>query len=174
MPENGRSNDHQRFKELAALAQGRGLTVSEHVELKHHLRLCEACREIFSEYSLLSSEGMAFLAVDCGRVAEADDWDYEAAQTGLFSLVRRSEVSPNGRASRPDKAHIFLPWAWRAPWVGAAATACLLAAVAAGAYHLGIRHQSSSAQASDIALVPSVVFPSSRVLHELAREKKKP
>lgn len=168
MHENERLNDHQRFKELAALAQGRGLTVSEQFELKRHLGLCEACREISSEYSLISSEGMAFLAADCGQVAEADDWDYEAAQTGLFSLIRRSEVSPIARASKAGRGHIFLPWTWRAPWIGAAATACLLALVAAGAYHLGIRHQSWRAQTSDI----NPVSPSSRVLQELAAEKK--
>jgi len=172
MHDNERLNDHQRFRELAALAQGRGLTVGEQVELKCHLHLCEACREIFSEYSLISSEGMAFLAADCGLIAEAEDWDSGAAQAGLFSRIQGSEVAPTGRASKPGRAHIFLPWARRAPWVGAASTACLVAAVAAGAYHLGIRHQSGPAQASDITLISSAVSPSPKVLHELAAEKK--
>src|SRR5712692_5722294 len=93
MHESERLNDHQKFKELAALAQARALTVSERIELKRHLQLCEGCRAIYSEYSLLSSEGMAFLAADRGRVSEAEAWDYRAAQSELASRIQESETS---------------------------------------------------------------------------------
>src|SRR5258707_122726 len=99
MHENERLNDHQKFKELAALAQGRGLAVSERIELKRHLQLCKACRAIYREYSLLSSEGMAFLAADGGHVSEAEAWDYGAVQNELFSRIRESEppsIVPSG------------------------------------------------------------------------------
>src|ERR1700674_2464217 len=108
MHENERLNDHQKFKELAALAQGRGLTVSERIELKRDLQLGEACRAIYREYSLLSSEGMAFLAADCGHVSEADAWDYRAAQNELSSRIRESEHSAIASAEvdrrRPARA----------------------------------------------------------------------
>src|SRR6266478_9512185 len=90
MHESERLNDHQKFKELAALAQGRGLTVSERIELKRHLQLCDACRAIYREYSLISSEGMAFLAADCGHVSDAEAWDCRAAQNELSSRIRES------------------------------------------------------------------------------------
>ena len=144
MHENERLNDHQKFKELAALAQGRGLTVSERIDLKRHLQLCEACREIYREYSLLSSEGMAFLAADCGHVSEADAWDYRAAQNELFSRIRESEYSAitsaevaSTEVDRPSAAHVFGAWIARVRWAAAAAVACLLVGV--GAYHLGSR-----------------------------------
>src|SRR3981081_1497393 len=93
MHENERLNDHQKFKELAALAQGRGLTVSERIELERHLQLCEACRAIYREYSLLSSEGVAFLAADYGHVSEAESWDDRDAREQLSSRIRESEQS---------------------------------------------------------------------------------
>ena len=88
MRESERPNDHDKFKQLAALAQAHGLTVSERIELKRHLQWCEACRAISGEYSKLSSEGMAFLAADFGHVSEAEAWDHRAAQNELSSRIR--------------------------------------------------------------------------------------
>src|ERR1700704_1973241 len=102
MHENERLNDHQKFKELAALAQGRGLTVSERIELERHLQLCEACRSIYREYSLLSSEGMAFLVADYGHVPEAEAWDYRDAREQLSSRIRESEHSAIASAEIPS------------------------------------------------------------------------
>src|ERR1035441_8069294 len=112
MLENEPLNDHQKFKELAALAQGRALTVSERIELNHHLRVCEACCVIAGEYSLLSLEGMAYLAADCGQVSEAEAWDYWTAQNELSSRIRESGraasvQAPQRRASRAS-------WIWNA------------------------------------------------------------
>src|ERR1700737_5270616 len=133
MHENERLNDHQKFKELAALAQGRGLTVSEQIELKRHLQLCEACRAIYREYSLLSSEGMAFLAAYCGHVAEAEAWDYRAAQDQLSSWIQESEhsaIAPaeivSAKVDQTRPARVFEAWIARARWTAAAAVACLL------------------------------------------------
>src|SRR5882672_10941254 len=93
MGHNERLNDHRKFEELAALALGNGLTGSERMELKRHLELCDACRAIAGEYSLLSTEGMAFLAADCDRVSEAEPRDDRAARSKLFSRIRVSEPS---------------------------------------------------------------------------------
>jgi hypothetical protein len=153
MHESERLNDHQRFKELAALAQARVLTVSERIELKRHLQLCEACREIYRQYSLLSSEGMAFLAADYGHVLEAETWDYRAAQDELASRIRECEPSAIDLAAQPRASRVFLPWNWGARWVAAAATACLLVGVGTGAYQLGSHRQARRASASVGALV---------------------
>src|SRR3981189_362540 len=171
MHENERVNDHQKLKELAALAEGRGLTVSEQIELKRHLQLCGACRAIYREYSLLSSEGMAFLAADYGHVAEAEAWDYRAARDQLSSRIRESEhfaiasgeiASPGVDRRRPARA--VAAWIGRVRWAAAAAVACLLVGV--GAYHLGSRRP------AQLARLSAVVSPAPTPLEQLASEKK--
>jgi len=168
MHERERLNDHQKFKELAALAQARALTVSERIELKRHLQLCEGCRAIYSEYSLLSSEGMAFLAADRGRVSEAEAWDYRAAQSELASRIQESEPSAIELAAQPRAARVFWPWNWRARWVAAAATACLLVGVGAGSYQLGSRRPAGRRRTASVA----ILSPAPTALQELASEKK--
>jgi hypothetical protein len=168
MRESERPNDHEKFKELAALAQARGLTVSERIELKRHLQWCEACRAISGEYSKLSSEGMAFLAADFGHVSEAEAWDYRAARSELSSRIRECEASAVVFAPQTRVARVFWPLSWGTRWVGAAAAACLLVAVGAGAYHLGSRRQTVRARTPDVA----AVSPAPARLQELASEKK--
>ena len=166
MHENERLNDHQKFKELAALAQGRGLTVSEQIELKRHLQLCEACRAIYREYSLLSSEGMAFLAADYGHVPEAEAWDYRAARGQLSSQIRESERSAiaSSEVDRPRPALCFGTWNAGVRWAAAAAVACLVVGV--GAYHMGSRRPAELARPS------AVISPAPTPLEQLASEKK--
>jgi hypothetical protein len=172
MHESERLNDHQRFKELAALAQARVLTVSERIELKRHLQLCQACRAIYREYSLLSSEGMAFLAADCGHVLESEAWDYRAAQSELASRIRECELSAIVPAADPRATRVFWPWNWGGRWVAAAATACLLVGVGAGAYQLGGRRQPGRASTSVGAIVSATPAPFTPTpLQELDSEK---
>jgi anti-sigma-K factor RskA len=166
MHESEPVNDHQKFKELAALAHARGLTVSERIELKRHLQLCEACRTISGEYALLGSQGMAFLAADCGHVSEAEAWDYRGAKEELFSRIRESEPSEAVLALQPRAGRAFWPRNWGARWIAATATACLLAGVGTGAYQLGSRRQAGRARISAVvSLAPSP-------LQQLASEKK--
>ena len=171
MHENDRLNDHQKFKELAALAQARGLSVSEQIELKRHVEACETCRAIYREYFLLSSEGMAFLAADYGHVSEAEAWDHRAARDQLFSRIRESEhfaIASTEIAStevdRPRPARVFGAWGTRLRWAAAAAVACLLVGV--GAYHLGSRRP------AELARLSTVVSPAPTPLQQLASEKK--
>jgi hypothetical protein len=42
-------NDHERFKELGALANSGVLTSSEWAELRGHLQVCQACSEVCSQ-----------------------------------------------------------------------------------------------------------------------------
>jgi hypothetical protein len=178
MLERERRNDHQKFKELAALAQGRALTGSERIELKRHLELCSACRAISSEYSLLGSQGMTFLAADGGHVAEAEAWNDRAARMELFSRIQEPETSDviltealTDIPKQPPRRASFLPtWSARAKW---AAVACLLTGVGAGAYHLGNHRQSGREQPSKVAFAPVAPTPvASTPLNELTSEKK--
>jgi len=169
MREIERPNDHEKFKELAALAQAHGLSISERVELKRHLQWCESCRAIYGEYSLLSSEGMAFLDADSGHVSEAEAWDGQAAQNELSSRIRESEASAVVHAVPPRAASVFWAGNRGAQWAAAAAAAaCLLVAVSVGAYHLGNRRQVMPALTSTTA----PASPSPVRLQELASEKK--
>jgi hypothetical protein len=167
MHESERLNDHQRFKELAALAQARGLSISERIELKGHLDLCEACRRISAEYSLLSSQGMAFLAAEYGQVAETDAWDARASRDKLSALIRESEHSVNtsGKVDRFRQVSVFGAWNAAARWAAAGAVACLLFGVGAGAYRLGNRRPAGRAVLSAIA------SPVTTPLQQLAAEK---
>jgi hypothetical protein len=184
MHHNERLNDHQKAKELAVLALGNGLTDSERLELKRHLELCAACRAISGEYSLLGTEGMAFLAADCGQVAEAEAWNDRAARNALFSRIRECESSaivptivpteivptaivPTG-ADQPGPARGFLFWNAKARWAATAAAACLLVVVGAGAYHLGSRRQVGRERISAVVLAPRAPTP----LQELTSLKK--
>src|SRR5882762_3548849 len=165
MHESDRLNDHQKFKELAALAQARGLTVSERIELERHLELCEACCVISAEYSLLSSQGMAFLAADCGHVPETDAWDSRTARDELSSRIRESEhpVIGSAEVERPRPAWFFGAWNTGVRWATAAAVACLVVGI--GAYHLGSRQPAGGASLS------GVISPAPTALQQLASEK---
>jgi hypothetical protein len=168
MHEDHRLNDHQKFKELAALARGRGLTISERIELKRHLDLCEACRTISSEYALLSSQGMDFLAADFGQVLEAETWDYRAVQNDLALQVQEFEHSEATR-DEFDHAHTvrsFSVWNAGVRWATVGA-ACLTIAVGMGAYHLGNR----PALHPQISASP-ITTPAPAQLQQIVLEKK--
>ena len=146
MHKGERLDDHQKFKELCALAQGEELSASDRLELSSHLQFCDACREIYEEYSLISGEGMSFLAAACGRTGEYGAWDERAARNRLLSRVRET-----GRAATPalkllparqDPTQRFRPYGMH--WAAAALAACVLVAVATGTYHLGKKENASA------------------------------
>jgi hypothetical protein len=159
-------NDHQKFEEFAALAHGRGLTVSERVEFERHLQLCASCRKVYGEYSLLGSEGMAFLAADWGRVPEAAAWDYRNARDKLSSRIRASETS--ALVSQSRVARFFWSWDWRTRWIAAATAACLLVVVGASTYQIGTRQRAARARTSADFVVASFA---PTQLQELAKQK---
>src|SRR5882672_5615925 len=167
MHEDQRLNDHQKFKELAALAQGHGLTISERIELKHHLELCEACRAISGEYGVLSSQGMDFLAADSGHVSEAESWDHRAVHDNLVSRIREFEHSeaPRTEVDRSPAVRSFGAWGAGVRWAAAGAAACLIIAVGTGAYELGNRRAVHPPNAA-------ITLPAPAQLQQIVREKK--
>lgn len=150
MHDNQRLNDHQRFKELAAVALGRGLTISERIELKSHLESCQPCRAISGEYALLSSQGMDFLAADLGHVLEAEAWDYRTVQNDLTSRIRDFEHSAPSRTEvvRFPAVPSLSSWGASLRWAAAGVAACLMIAVGTGAYELGRRRAVRPQEAS--------------------------
>ena len=176
--------DHQKFKELAALERVRALSDSEWLALERHLQVCDSCRQACDEYSLISTEGMSFLAVAYGYSRDSEDWDDRAVRKSLLARVRSGihsieSRSPAGsaRMSQPTMGQpgmgqrgigqlsLGRPALLRsgmAEWATAAIAACVLFAVGAGAYHLGSR----------VGVAQQRVMPVAARVQEIAPEKK--
>ena len=58
----GGCDEHDKFKELCALAASGSLEPFELPELEAHLKHCEKCREVFRQYQILATQGIAILA----------------------------------------------------------------------------------------------------------------
>jgi anti-sigma-K factor RskA len=166
MHNNERLDDHQTFKELCALAHAGMLTSAERQELERHLQLCSSCREIYAEYSLISSEGMPLLAAHYGQDQESERWDDRNARHRLFSRIR--ETAQHGPQLVKAKLPRF-PWLDPAKSRAAAAgmAACIMAALAVGAYHLGGLERGSGKPS---LAVPSVPVEDSRSKEKAAEE----
>jgi anti-sigma-K factor RskA len=132
------TEDHERFKELSALAAAGSLSMRERLDLERHLETCGACRDIRDQYTAIGAEGMAFLSQNQPLSEEAERWDNSAARERLFSAVHANSVPKvlsivDRQASRAPRRRL---WAGREASVAAAA-ACLMVAVALGAYRIG-------------------------------------
>jgi hypothetical protein len=140
MNKDERLDDHQKFKELAALAQRGALSDNERLELNRHLRVCDSCQEAYAEYALLSTEGMPFLAAAYGHNDGSQDWDDRPVRTKVLARVRGTEQfgSPGTKAEVLRLGRTFFPRSV-AQWAASALAACVLIVVAVGAYHLGGR-----------------------------------
>jgi len=142
MHKNQRPDDHQRFKELAALAQAGALTGLERREFKKHLRQCAACRHVYREFSLIHSEGMAYLAEAGDQDLAVNLWDPRSARNKVMENVRE-EDRKGPRPVEVDRTRGVnrLLWSRAAATQGvtAAMAACLILAVTVGAYQLGGR-----------------------------------
>src|SRR5882724_11658648 len=132
MHRENRHNNHQRFVELAALSQAKGLSEIETAELQDHLEKCASCREIYAEYALLHCDGMPFLAAVGAPMQDSASWNSRAARNALLTRVRMTERSGNpvNIATYATKTSWWQTGRW-------AVAACLLLGVAAGAYQLG-------------------------------------
>ena len=145
MNKSERLDDHQKFKELAALAQRGTLTDNERLELNHHLRVCDSCRQVYAEYALISAEGMPFLAVACGHSDESETWDDRPLRDKLLAQVRSeaggleqvSFAGTKGKVLRMGQT--FFPRNAGSQWAGAVLAACILVAAGVGGYHMGQR-----------------------------------
>src|SRR3984893_5629344 len=136
MPNNERLDDHQTFKELCALAHGNMLSGPEQQELERHLQHCYSCRKICAEYSLISTEGMPLLAAHYGQDQECERWDDRNARHRLFSRIRETaQHGPQLVKAKLPRFPLLDPTKSRAAAAGIAA--CIMAALAVGAYHLG-------------------------------------
>jgi Putative zinc-finger len=142
MNKSERLDNHQKFKELAALAQRGALSEFERMELERHLRVCRSCQEAYAEYALISAEGMPFLAAALGQADASEDWDNGPLRNKLMARVRHEDTSLAQFGLARAKAEVrrmspTFPNKMAAQWAALAVAACLL--LAAGAYQLGSR-----------------------------------
>jgi len=139
MNKNERLDHHQKFKELAALAQRGSLTNSERLDLERHLQVCGSCQEAYNEYALISTEGMPFLAEAFGYNREGEDWDDRTARKKLLARIQEADrpavPAARGKVLRMDAAVLRRKMVARLS-VGAIA-ACTLILVGLGGYRIG-------------------------------------
>ena len=132
--------DHERFKELSALAQAGELDSAELDELRSHLRLCRQCREMYDQYRALTRAGIPELAATHSDVQEKTSWDPASTRRKLFARIREEERDSKRKWFRfpfPDLGNSYRAFA------GAALATCLVLAVL-GAYHIGRRMPSGT------------------------------
>jgi hypothetical protein len=149
------SDEHGRFRELAAAATCGELTAAEGESLARHVQECEECASVLREYQILSSEGFAFLARSYEHRIDAGRWNDAAARYRLLDAVGEMEKPAAGVGM--VVAHRFRIRRFAMP---AALAACLLAGVGIGAWRFGhgqgqrskLEQASIQAQLSAIAL----------------------
>ena len=133
--------EHEKYKELCALAASGNLAPLELAELRVHLEHCESCQEALAEYRILNTEGISTLAEGYLRRPERVVWDDSAVREKLWtSILAQQQTLPEQKNSVP--AAVGPDTAWKGKvrtTAGMAIAAGLLLAVAAGAYHLGAR-----------------------------------
>jgi hypothetical protein len=159
MNKNERLDNHQKFKEMYALAQRGALNGSERLELSSHLRVCASCQAAYADYSLISQKGMPFLAAVYGQNESSEDWDDRPARAKLLARVRAQGQGAQSSSSVARRAEVlrmgrtFFP-ATFARWTVATAAAVVLAVVVMGAYRLGGRMRAVELQNPQVPIAP--------------------
>jgi hypothetical protein len=167
-PEN-----HDEFRELAALAASGELSPSEWSRLKAHLVGCEECRELALQYIVLATEGIPSLAedytprMDLVSAHDANGWKklHERVREDLEEVCADAEIPGPADVSNLKLGRRLA----RNPVAQMALAACLMVAVGAAAYRLGI-----SGQAHDLP-VPVAAQPAAPPvqINNLAEEQDK-
>jgi hypothetical protein len=132
--------DHERFKELSALAHAGALNSAELADLRSHLQCCGYCREVNEQYRLLAQVGIPELAALHSDVRVEKAWNANRARRKLLARIREEDGTPQKN---------WFPFSL--PELGSRYTALVGTAVAmgfallvAGAYHVGTRMPSST------------------------------
>ena len=130
---------HEKFSELCALAMSGALSSEERAQLQEHLGTCAECREAYSEYSILTSEGMPSLAAEYAGAQEISDASLASARSKLVSTL----PAPRSREGHTDiLGRRFFANHSRFPrlattLLGLAAAACLILGVGIASYRFG-------------------------------------
>ena len=133
--------EHEKYKELCALAASGNLAPLELSELRVHLEHCESCHEAFAQYLILTTEGIPTLAEGYLGRQERVIWDDSTVRERLWKSIRGQQPGlpeQKNLTSATIQQEVPLKGKNR-PLAVMAIAAGLLLAVASGAYHLGAR-----------------------------------
>src|SRR6266849_8665881 len=149
-------DDHEKFKELSALAAVGSLSPLELVELQSHLAHCDECQEVFLQFRILSQQGLPLLVDEVKERPEHTEWDSGPARERLLMRLhadQQSTLERNGQApaSAPPAVSNKLPLR---SYVRMALAAGILLALTGGAYLLGMHKQARTAVANALAPTP--------------------
>ena len=152
---NERLDDHQKFRELAVLAQRGTISEIEQLELNNHLRVCRACRQVCDEYSLITMVGMPFLAATLDQDREAERWDNGPSRDRIVARVQSIDDWDSSTLTAEVR---FDPRNLRLGWGLAALAACVLLVVGVSMYWMGertqiVEHQSLPASTAPFSAV---------------------
>jgi hypothetical protein len=134
-------SEHDKYKKLGALAAAGSLAPLESSELHAHLRYCEQCQEVFRQYQALITQGIGILADGYAEKRGAASWDDAPVLEQLLERIQTDQLRAPEKKSR-RAATVPPSVLFRTPAFAIAAlavAACLVLAVALGAYRLGIR-----------------------------------
>jgi hypothetical protein len=146
-------DQHEKFTKLCALATSGSLAPFELAELQSHLEDCEQCREVFSQYQTLTTNGVAFLIDKFGDCRETN-WDNASALDRLLTRVSTHEASALNDTPRTVSQAPVSSSTTRGTFRSLAQLALaagLLLVVAHGAYRLGARTQPTNSAVSPAA-----------------------
>jgi len=147
--------EHEKYKELCALAASGNLAPLELSDLRVHLQDCESCQEAFAQFQILTTEGLPALAGSYLAKPGLSTWDDSAARDRLFASVRMENQiaadrknplpAPNRpESARKSKFRIYM---------GVPIAAGLLLALVSSAYHLGAQsHKQPIVESKSTAL----------------------
>src|SRR5258708_10232763 len=138
-----RTNDHETFDELCALAMSGVLTTSEWADLKEHLKTCDECQKVYRQYLLTTMEGIPILSAGYDHGEEQGRWDNSAVRKKLFARVAAEEEQGRAaplvnQAAWRSNPRVLSRISWR-PAAQAALAACIALVVGAAAFRLGRR-----------------------------------
>ena len=154
MTEYNGFSEHEKFKELAALAYAGTLTADDWSELKSHLTICGECREAYNEYQTLVTEGIPILAASYTHHSEQGSWDGTATRKKLFARIRLAEQQTSAKlvgqlwTNVETNLRSLLGRGLANPLARAALAASLVVAIGLSAYRLGNRAQTRLNQTS--------------------------
>lgn len=104
MNENNKPVEHEKFRELSALANTGTLSTEEWDELRRHLQICKSCGEAYYQYRVVESEGIPRLAARYSCAPGQIDWDDAATRERLFDRVQSSKQQSVEERAAPSSA----------------------------------------------------------------------
>jgi hypothetical protein len=167
-------NEHERLRELAALANSGALSNSEWDGLNNHLRTCEECREAYRQYQILAKEGFPILAVGYEHQEADGSWDDSATRKSLLARVASMRiprlVQDVAKETVSTSNHHGVTRVVIHPMTSFAIAACLIVVVSAGAYRYA-RTKEDAAKRAIASAQASVAMSADNRLQKLSLEK---